>query len=96
MRRESQPADGFAGIYNDHEENIQAGTDKGLIPLYAAESSPDEWDHFEWSFLMEAENSGDRERIGRIREWNRYYRKFGRTTMGFGFYLFRKPFAEKL
>ena len=87
------------GIYNTHEENIQQAEAIGFTPLYATTSSQDEWDHFEWSFLMKAEysviNNPDsntaKEKLNKIREWNRHYRKYGRTTMGFGFYLFMTP-----
>ncbi len=87
------------GIYNSHEQNIQQAESRGLIPMYAATSSQDEWDHFEWCFRMKAErlviaepdNEVARENLKKVREWNQHYRKFGRTTMGFGFYLYLKP-----
>ncbi len=87
-----------AGIYNSHEQNIQQAESLGLIPMYVATSNQDEWDHFEWSFRMKAEqqviaepdNQTAQKKLKRIRKWNQYYRKFGRTTMGFGFYLYLK------
>ena len=87
-----------AGIYNSHEQNIQQAESLGFIPMYAATSNQDEWDHFEWCFRMKAEqgliaapgNEAAQEKVKRVREWNRYYRKFGRDTMGFGFYLYLK------
>ena len=86
------------GVYNDHDQNVQQAESLGLTPLYATTSSQDEWDHFEWSFLMNAEyqavaepdNHMVKKKLERTRQWNKYYRKFGRTTMGFGFYLFMK------
>jgi ubiquinone/menaquinone biosynthesis C-methylase UbiE len=88
-----------AGIYNSHEQNIQQAESFGLIPMYTATSNQDEWDHFEWCHLMKAEqkamlepeNDVARNKVDNIREWNKYYRKFGRSTMGFGFYLYRTP-----
>ncbi|RBP49592.1 SAM-dependent methyltransferase [Arenicella xantha] len=87
------------GIYNTHEQNIQQAESLGFIPLYATTSSQDEWDHFEWCFRMEAEykviadpdNEMAKEKLEKVREWNHNYRKFGRTTMGFGFYLYMTP-----
>jgi len=89
------------GIYNSHEQNIQQAESVGFIPLYSSVSDQDEWDHFEWCFRMKAErrviadaaNDEARKKLEKVREWNRYYRKFGRTTMGFGFYLYAKPFG---
>lgn len=71
----------------------------GYIAWYATTSNQDEWDHFEWSFrakaerraLVEPENQETVRKRDKVREWNRYYRRFGRSTMGFGFYLFRRP-----
>ena len=86
------------GIYNSHEQNIEFAKSVGLIPLYSTVSNQDEWDHFEWCFLMEAErksiaNPHDeavQNKLKEVREWNLNYRKFGKTTMGFGFYLYLK------
>jgi ubiquinone/menaquinone biosynthesis C-methylase UbiE len=86
------------GVYNSHEKNIQIAESLGLIPLYATISNQDEWDHFEWCFKMKAEhsliaepdNEKAKEKLQAVRQWNKYYRKFGTTTMGFGLYLFMK------
>jgi cyclopropane fatty-acyl-phospholipid synthase-like methyltransferase len=87
------------GVYNSHEKNIQLAESLGLIVLYAAISNQDEWDHVEWCFKMKAQraviaepdNEKARKKLNGVQQWNKYYRKFGRTTMGFGFYLFMKP-----
>jgi len=87
------------GIYNSHEQNIQQAESLGFTPMYVVTSNQDEWDHFEWSFRMKAErlviaepdNEPAQKNLKKVQEWNRYYRKFGRTTMGFGFYLYQKP-----
>ena len=86
------------GTSNSHEQNIQHAESLGFVPLYVAISNQDEWDHFEWCFRIEAErwvlaepdNEIVKEKLKRVRKWNQYYRKFGRTTMGFGFYLYMK------
>ena len=85
------------GIYRDHAGNVSFAEACGLTPLYATVSSDDEWDHFEWSHLArirrEAEaNPGDAAlaaRLARSRAWRDGYLRWGRSTMGFGLYLFR-------
>ena len=87
------------GIYRSHAENISFAGERGLVPLYAAVSSEDEWDHFEWSHRMRIEREGLRypndpavaEKVARSRVWRDGYLRWGRSTMGFGFYLFLKP-----
>ncbi|MEM8863783.1 MAG: class I SAM-dependent methyltransferase, partial [Chloroflexota bacterium] len=84
------------GIYNSHAENVSQAETMGLIPLYALTANQDEWDDFEWSHLMRIEQNafGKRddpavmEAIDRGRRWRDGYLRWGRDTMGFGFYLF--------
>lgn len=83
------------GIYHSFEENIAVAESFGLKPVYAVESSLDEWDDFEWNFLLTAERAvlsspADRnlkERLTEVRKWNTFYRKFGRSTMGYAHYV---------
>ncbi|MEM7799822.1 MAG: class I SAM-dependent methyltransferase [Chloroflexota bacterium] len=91
------------GIYHDHHKNMAIAEQSGLIPLYAAVSNEDEWDHFEWSHRMRfermaAENPDDpaaSEKLSASRRWHAGYLRWGRSTMGFGFYLFMKPLGSK-
>lgn len=91
------------GIYRDHAGNISFAEQCGLLPLYAMVSSEDEWDHFEWSHqqkvLRLAEtnpNDGHlAERLARARQWREGYLRWGRSTMGFGIYLFRASKGAK-
>jgi len=84
------------GVYHSHEENISYAESEGLVTLYATVSNDDEWDHFEWSHQMRVErqaalNPSDRElakKLKRRRQWLDGYLRWGRTTMGFGFYVF--------
>lgn len=84
------------GVYQSFEENIAIAETIGLSPVYAIESNLDEWDHFEWSFLLKAEreailNPDDevaQNKLGSTREWNAFYRKYGRSTMGYAHYIF--------
>lgn len=87
------------GIYRNHRENVALAETQGLIPLYAIVSNEDEWDHFEWSHRMAIEEASqaapdDESLAAKLRPshaWRDGYLQWGRTTMGFGFYLFQKP-----
>ena len=88
-----------AGVYRDHAENIAFAEARGFLPVYAAVSSDDEWDQFEWSHyyraVQRAEACVDASDIAKGLErsiaWRNGYLNWGRTTMGFGFYMFRTP-----
>jgi ubiquinone/menaquinone biosynthesis C-methylase UbiE len=85
------------GIYRDHAENVLFAERKGLVPLYAAVSSDDEWDDFEWMHRRrheeEAALGGNTVRaqdaLAQSRRWRDGYLRWGRSTMGFGCYVFR-------
>jgi ubiquinone/menaquinone biosynthesis C-methylase UbiE len=87
------------GVYRNHAENISFAEQHGLVPLYATVSNDDEWDDFEWSHKMNIERQATLqpddpstiEKLKRSREWRNGYLRWGRSTMGFGFYLFVKP-----
>lgn len=91
------------GIYRTHAENIWFAEQSGLIPWYATTSNDDEWDHFEWSHRIRIEIEGaqhpedpeSKANIQRSRAWRDGYLRWGRSTMGFGFYLFRKPYQPE-
>lgn len=85
------------GVYRSHAENIWYAERQGLVPLYATVSNEDEWDHFEGSHLMRVEqaNQNNAKQLAGIRKWRDGYLKWGRSTMGFGFYLFQKPAIEQ-
>ena len=85
-----------SGIYRDHQGNIAFAEERGLTPLYAAVSSDDEWDDFEWSHRMRVEREAAahpddaewKKKLERSRAWRNGYLRWGRSTMGFGFYVF--------
>ena len=87
------------GIYHDHAGNMAFAEKRGLLPIYAATSNEEEWDEFESSYRkklerLAKENPSDpdiSQKLERNREWRAGYEKWGRDTMGFGFYLFRNP-----
>jgi ubiquinone/menaquinone biosynthesis C-methylase UbiE len=80
-----------------HAENVKAGEELGLIPLWSYLSNEDDWDNYEWLYSSSVENychenqeDPDREAmLQRIRTWRRTYLQWGRDTLGFGLYLFR-------
>ncbi|MCX6117982.1 MAG: class I SAM-dependent methyltransferase [Proteobacteria bacterium] len=85
------------GVYRSHLENVELASQFGLNPLYATTSNDDEWDDFEWKHRirkeMDAVDSGNEQKqkaLNFTREWTRAYLRWGRGTMGFGFYLFSK------
>ncbi len=84
-----------------HANNILAGVQAGLTPLYACVASEDEWDHYEWRYKAAMERYCDanpedpdtpvmRERI---RGWNDAAQRLLRGVLGFGLYLFQTPGA---
>jgi hypothetical protein len=87
------------GIYRGHAGNISFAEERGLVPLYAAVSSEDEWDDFEWRHYMKVRCDAEAKpddpplaaRLTRVRHWRDGYMRWGRSTMGFGLYLFRVP-----
>lgn len=88
-----------ADQYRDHRGNVQAGVDAGLIPLHALVASVDEWDEYEWTYSRSIERYALDQRadpdvaamLARIRRWRDIYLRWGRDTLGFGMYLFRRP-----
>lgn len=85
--------------YLTHAGCVGAGVSLGLVPYYAVTSTTDEWDRYEWLHarnveLFAVENPGDPDvpaLLSRRRAWRDLYLTWGRETLGFGLYLFRKP-----
>ncbi|MDN3018315.1 class I SAM-dependent methyltransferase [Paenibacillus sp. BSR1-1] len=80
-----------------HAENVKAGEELGLIPLWSYVANEEDWDEYEWLYSMSVENyclenpeDPDQDAmLERIRAWRRTYLTWGRDTLGFGLYLFR-------
>jgi len=89
------------GIYHDHARNISFAEERGLVLHHATESSADEWDEFESSHHLKIQRQAEANpddpalasRLIRSRQWQEGYKRWGRSTMGFGLYLFRVPGA---
>jgi SAM-dependent methyltransferase len=90
---------GGADEFTSHEANIRAGEALGLRLRFAATSSEAEWDAYEGLYAASierfaAEHPADPDRdamLERSRGWYASYNKWGRSTLGFGVYLFEKP-----
>ncbi|MEM1377257.1 MAG: class I SAM-dependent methyltransferase [Pseudomonadota bacterium] len=86
------------GIYRSFDENIKCAASAGLKLIEADQATLQEWDIFELHHLRRAEDSlsdtsGDpsvKDKLKSHREWYEGYEEWGRETLGFGFYLFRK------
>jgi hypothetical protein len=81
--------------FQTHADNVAAGVALGLAPTYAIVCSEDEWDRFEWLNLHERylsrqpDDPGLPALIAELDAWRDIYLRWGRTTLGFGLYLFQ-------
>lgn len=81
-----------------HLENVLVAEELGLVPMWSYVSNDDEWDDYEWlysssieNYCQENPNDPDRKAmLQRIRTWRKTYLQWGRDTLGFGLYLFKK------
>ena len=84
--------------YGTHCENVEAGGEYGLELAYTLVSSLDDWDRYEglkWYAAEEwaSENPQDpgvEEVLKRVRKNKAAYVRWGRETMGWAIYVFRK------
>jgi SAM-dependent methyltransferase len=82
-----------------HAENVRAGIELGLTPLWAATATQRDWDRYEWRYLSAVErwatdHPTDSQReafLERARAGRDRYLGGGRDQLGFGIYLFRVP-----
>jgi len=85
--------------FGSHYENVLVGEEEGLLPLYTAVSNKDDWDRYEalsWyaaeDFALEHPDDPDVEEIRqRVAQGRTKYLRWGRDTLGWALYLFRKP-----
>ncbi len=86
-----------------HEDRIEQGEATGLMLIQAEEASSEEWEYFEAQTLaladefarMHPEDPNAQQRLLQRRRWWDGYERWGRSTMGFGYYLFKIP-AQRL
>lgn len=78
----------------DYLTTVDIAIEEGFIPLYLCRSSEDEWDDFESRYARKryhaAIQNADEVAFEQIRNWQRGYLRWGRETMGFGFFLLQK------
>jgi ubiquinone/menaquinone biosynthesis C-methylase UbiE len=82
----------------DHQRNVRAGEEAGLVPICTAVSTEDEWDHYEglYASAVEEHAAGHPEDAEaeamwkRIRRHREAWEHWGRDTLGFGLYVFQK------
>lgn len=86
------------GIYRSHDENLACVEQIGLRVLKSSVSTDREWDRFERDHLRRAEmkvqetltDEPARASLEGHQEWYSAYEQWGRSTLGFGFYLIDK------
>jgi len=94
LAAEGVERDAFSG----HPGNVAIAEEEGLVPLYAVVSNPDEWDVYEalqWQAadqyaLSNPDDPDVPALLDRVETTREAYLKWGRDTLGFALYLFRK------
>lgn len=87
-----------ADVYRTHAENVLAGEQEGLVPVYATASAPEDWDRYEALQWRAADrwaraNPTDPdlvEVLSRVAQERAAFLKWGRDTLGWAVYLFRR------
>ncbi|MEN3016582.1 MAG: class I SAM-dependent methyltransferase [Candidatus Methanosuratincola petrocarbonis] len=96
LRAESLQKEEYAG---SHQDNVRLGEACGLSCIYALASTKEDFDHYEmlgwWSledYVRQNSNDPDiQEILALYRKGKENYLRWGRETMGWATYLFRKP-----
>jgi len=86
------------GAYGTHWENAEVGRELGLELVYTLVSSQDDWDRYEglqwYAATAWARGHADDPDLGevlqRVRENRETYLRWGRETIGWAVYLFKK------
>ena len=85
-------------IFGVHYENVQAGQELGLELVYTLASSPDDWDRYEGLQWYAATGWADEhpddpdvgEVLKRVKGNRENYLRWGRETIGWSIYVFKK------
>jgi len=86
-------------MFGTHYENVLVGEEEGLFPLYTMVSNRDDWDRYEtlqWyaadKYARDNPDDPDvSEILARVARGRTNYLRWGRDTVGWAMYLFRKP-----
>ena len=89
--------------FGTHYENVRAGEEEGLTCIYTIVSNHDDWDHYEtlgWWAIDEYEktNPNDQDNLEILERKKREketYLRWGRETLGWAIYVFKKPNLPK-
>jgi SAM-dependent methyltransferase len=84
--------------FGSHRDNVRVGEAEGLTCLYTLVSNHDDWDHYEtlgwWSLDEYVRTHSDDpdvpELVERTKHVKEIYLRWGRDTMGWAIYVFRK------
>jgi hypothetical protein len=84
-----------------HAGNAECAREAGFRVLSTLTSNDDEWDEYEGRYCAAMERYIDSHpddpdasaMAARIRDWHEAYLRWGRDTLGFGFYALLKPTA---
>jgi hypothetical protein len=84
--------------FGTHDGNARAGQERGLEMVYTLVSSRDDWDRYEGLQWYAAETWASRHRddpdveavLKQVREGRTAYLRWGRETLGWAIYVFRK------
>jgi hypothetical protein len=86
------------GAFGTHVENVEVGQELGLEPVYTVVSNEDDWDRYEglqWyaatAWAREHPDDPDVDEVlKRVRGDRESYLRWGRETLGWAIYVFRK------
>ena len=87
-----------AEIYGTHAENVMAGEREGLAPHFTMVSAPEDWDRYEglqwratdrWA-RANPDDPDVVEVVSRVAAERNAYLRWGRDTLGWAIYLFRR------
>ena len=85
--------------YRSHMENVLMGGKHGLNCVYNLASDHEDWDYYEslhWRSAVEyvdenPEDPDNSEILEKAKQYRDTYLRWGRDTMGWSLYVFRKP-----
>ena len=84
--------------FETHYGNVKMGEEEGLTCIYTLVSSQDDWDNYAWlgwwdvyDYAWDNPDIPDVPKLLESVKWKESYLRWGRDTLGWAIYLFRKP-----